>query len=103
MPTPNASRWAQFDDSILNRKRPVIVCTGAGDEHAIRRPCFAGSLVAHITTALTFLTLLLGFVGLNLVFLLGWMQVLGHGNRPDRCALLALCMMAKAIFAQVFG
>jgi succinate-acetate transporter protein len=65
---------------------------------------FAGSLAVHLTMTLTFLTLLLGFVGLDLVFLLGWKQVLGvTAIDLIACALLALYMMAHAIFAQVFG
>jgi succinate-acetate transporter protein len=63
-----------------------------------------GSLAVHAAMALTFLTLLLGFIGLDLVFLLGMKSVL-RITAIDLivCACLALYMMAHAIFAQVFG
>jgi uncharacterized protein len=62
------------------------------------------SLAVHLTMTLTFLTLLLGFMGLDLVFLLGMKSML-RITAIDLivCALLALYMMAHAIFAQVFG
>ncbi len=63
-----------------------------------------GSLAVHLTMTFTFLTLLLGFMGLDLVFLLGMKSAL-RITAIDLivCALLALYMMAHAIFAQVFG
>lgn len=63
-----------------------------------------GALAIHLAMTLTFLTLFLGFVGLDLVFLLGMKSVL-RITAIDLivCASLALYMMAHAIFAQVFG
>lgn len=63
-----------------------------------------GALAVHVAMTLTFLTLLLGFIGLDLVFLLGMKSVL-RITAFDLivCALLALYMMAHAIFAQVYG
>jgi len=63
-----------------------------------------GSLAIHLTMTLTFLTLLLGFMGLDLVFLRGMKSVLTI-TAIDLivCAFLALYMMAHAIFAQVYG
>ena len=65
---------------------------------------FVGSLAVHLAMSLTFFTLLLGFIGLDLVFLLGMKAVL-RTTAIDLivCASLALYMMAHAIFAQVFG
>ena len=53
---------------------------------------------------LTFLTLLLGFIGLDLVFLAGMKEVL-FITAVDLviCALLALYMMGHVIFLQVYG
>jgi uncharacterized protein len=53
---------------------------------------------------LTFLTLLLGFIGLDLVFL-GDMKGLLVITALDlvACALLAWYMMAHVIFRQVYG
>jgi succinate-acetate transporter protein len=65
---------------------------------------FIGSLAVHTAMVLTFLTLLLGFIGLDLVFLAdakgllaitAWDLVI--------CALLAYYMMAHVIFLQVYG
>jgi uncharacterized protein len=63
-----------------------------------------GSLAVHKAMTLTFFTLLLGFIGLDLVFLLGMKSVLTI-TAIDLivCASLALYMMAHAIFLQVFG
>jgi succinate-acetate transporter protein len=63
-----------------------------------------GSLAVHLAMTLTFLTLFLGFVGLDLVFLRGMRSVL-QITAIDLivCAFLALYMMSHAIFAQVFG
>jgi uncharacterized protein len=63
-----------------------------------------GSLAVHLAMTLTFFTLLLGFIGLDLVFLLGMKSVL-RITAIDLivCASLALYMMAHAIFAQVYG
>jgi succinate-acetate transporter protein len=65
---------------------------------------FIGSFAIHTAMVLTFFTLLLGFIGLDLVFLAGakglltitaWDLVV--------CALLAWYMMGHVIFRQVFG
>ncbi len=65
---------------------------------------FIGSLAIHMAMFLTFLTLLLGFIGLDLVFILGMKNVLTI-TAIDLviCACLALYMMAHVIFLQVFG
>ncbi len=65
---------------------------------------FIGSLAIHTAMFLTFLTLLLGFIGLDLVFLKGMTQILTI-TAVDLavCALLAWYMMAHVIFLQVFG
>ncbi len=65
---------------------------------------FVASLAVHKAMAATFLTLLLGFAGLDFVFLAGARAVL-IPTAIDLivCALLALYMMAHAIFHQVFG
>ncbi|PSH03669.1 MAG: hypothetical protein CXZ00_10820 [Acidobacteria bacterium] len=65
---------------------------------------FVASLAVHKAMTLTFLTLLLGFSGLDLVFLLGMKSILTI-TAIDLifCALVALYMMAHAIFLQVFG
>lgn len=62
------------------------------------------SLAVHLAMTLTFVTLLLGFIGLDLVFLEGMKSVL-RITAIDLvvCALLAFYMMGHAIFAQVFG
>jgi uncharacterized protein len=62
------------------------------------------SCAIHFAMFLTFLTLLLGFIGLDLVFLAGMKSILTI-TALDLivCALLALYMMAHAIFLQVFG
>jgi succinate-acetate transporter protein len=58
----------------------------------------------HTAMALTFTTLLLGFIGLDLVFLAGMKAQLLTITTIDLfiCAGLALYMMAAAIYAQVF-
>jgi succinate-acetate transporter protein len=65
---------------------------------------FIGSLAVHMAMTLTFLTLLLGFIGLDFVFLQGMKSVLTI-TAIDLivCAGLALYMMAHAVFLQVFG
>jgi len=65
---------------------------------------FVASFAVHTAMVLTFLTLLLGFIGLDLVFLEGMKQVLKI-TAIDLivCALLALYMMAHVIFLQVYG
>ena len=65
---------------------------------------FVGSFAVHFAMMLTFLTLLLGFIGLDLVFLAG-MKGLLTITALDLvvCALLAWYMMAHVIFAQLFG
>ena len=65
---------------------------------------FIGSFAVHTAMFLTFLTLLLGFIGLDLVFLAG-MKNLMFITAWDLivCALLAWYMMAHVIFLQVFG
>ena len=62
------------------------------------------SFGVHMAMMLTFLTLLLGFIGLDMVFIAGMKGVL-FITAVDliACALLALYMMAHVIFAQVFG
>lgn len=65
---------------------------------------FIGSFAVHTAMTLTFLTLLLGFIGLDLVFLAD-MKGLLFITAVDLviCALLAWYMMAHVIFLQVFG
>lgn len=65
---------------------------------------FIGSFAVHMAMMLTFLTLLLGFIGLDLVFILGMKSILTI-TALDLvvCALLALYMMAHVIFLQLFG
>jgi uncharacterized protein len=65
---------------------------------------FIGSLAIHTAMVLTFLTLLLGFIGLDLVFLAG-MKGLLTITAWDLiiCALLAWYMMAHVIFRQLYG
>jgi succinate-acetate transporter protein len=65
---------------------------------------FIGSLAVHMAMTLTFLTLLLGFIGLDFVFLQGMKSVLTI-TAIDLivCAGLALYMMAHAVFLQVYG
>jgi succinate-acetate transporter protein len=62
------------------------------------------SLAVHLAMTLTFLTLFLGFVGLDFVFLMGMKSVLTV-TAIDLivCAFLALYMMSHAIFLQTFG
>ena len=58
----------------------------------------------HTAMALTFTTLLLGFVGLDLVFLAGMKNLLLITTIDlFCCAFMAFYMMAAAIYAQVFG
>jgi succinate-acetate transporter protein len=63
-----------------------------------------GSFAVHTAMFLTFLTLFLGFIGLDLVFLGGRKSVMTI-TAIDLivCALLAWYMMAHIIFLQVFG
>jgi len=63
-----------------------------------------GSFAVHTAMFLTFLTLLLGFIGLDLVFLAGMKNLLTI-TAWDLvvCALLAWYMMAHVIFLQVYG
>lgn len=63
-----------------------------------------GALAVHTAMVLTFFTLLLGFIGLDLVFLAGMKSILTI-TAIDLivCALLAWYMMAHVIFLQVFG
>jgi succinate-acetate transporter protein len=65
---------------------------------------FIGSLAVHTAMVLTFLTLFLGFSGLDLVFLAGMKHVLTI-TAIDLvvCSLLALYMMSHVIFLQVYG
>ncbi len=62
------------------------------------------SLAIHVAMFLTFLTLTLGFIGLDLVFLAGAKDLLAI-TAWDLivCALLAWYMMAHVIFLQVYG
>jgi uncharacterized protein len=65
---------------------------------------FVASLAVHTAMALTFFTLVLGFIGLDLVFLQGMKSILTITSIDlIVCASLALYMMAHAIFLQVFG
>ncbi len=65
---------------------------------------FVASLAIHMAMTLTFATLVVGFIGLDLVFLAG-MKDLMTITAIDLilCALLAWYMMAHVIFLQVFG
>jgi hypothetical protein len=65
---------------------------------------FIGSMAVHFAMFLTFLTLILGFIGLDLVFLADMKSLLTI-TALDLvvCALLAWYMMAHVIFLQVFG
>lgn len=65
---------------------------------------FIGSLAVHFAMSVTFFTLLLGFVGLDLVFLAGMKSILTI-TAIDLivCALAALYMMAHVVFLQVYG
>ncbi|MCL2789490.1 MAG: acetate uptake transporter [Desulfobulbus sp.] len=63
-----------------------------------------GSFAVHTAMLCTFTTLLLGFIGLDLVIICGMKNLLA----PTAwvlivCALCAWYMMASTIFAQVFG
>lgn len=62
------------------------------------------SLRIHAAMAFTFTTLLIGFIGLDMVFL-GGMKNIMHMVAWDLvlCALAAWYMMAHVIFLQVFG
>lgn len=62
------------------------------------------SMGVHVAMFLTFLTLLLGFIGLDLIILAG-MKSLEVITAIDLilCALLAWYMMAHVVFLQVFG
>lgn len=63
-----------------------------------------GSFAVHTAMFLTFLTLLLGFIGLDLVFLGGIKSVMTITAAVlIICALLAWYMMAHVIFMQVYG
>ena len=63
-----------------------------------------GSLAIHTAMFLTFLTLVIGFIGLDMVFLAGMKQVLTvTAIDLAICALLAWYMMAHVIFLQLFG
>jgi uncharacterized protein len=63
-----------------------------------------GAMAIHLAMFLTFLTLLLGFIGLDLVFIADMKSVLTI-TALDLvvCACLAWYMMAHVIFLQVFG
>ncbi len=63
-----------------------------------------GSMKIHGAMAFTFTTLLLGFIGLDLVFLCGMKSLLTI-TAIDLiiCALAAWYMMAAVIYTQVFG
>ena len=63
-----------------------------------------GSMRVHMAMFLTFTTLLLGFIGLDLVFLAGMKGILKI-TAIDLlvCAGLALYMMAAAIYASLYG
>jgi hypothetical protein len=62
------------------------------------------ALAVHLAMALTFLTLLVGFIGLDCVFLFGMKSILTI-TAIDLivCACLALYMMAHVIFLQAYG
>jgi len=65
---------------------------------------FAASLRIHGAMALTFLTLLLGFIGLDLVFLAGLKQFLViTAIDLILCAACALYMMAGIVLAETAG
>ena len=58
----------------------------------------------HTAMALTFTTLIFGFVGLDLVFLAGMKNLLLPTTiMLFACAFMAFYMMAAAIYAQVYG
>lgn len=65
---------------------------------------FVGSFAVHTAMVFTFTTLLLGFIGLDLVFISGMKNLL-QITAIDLilCALGAYYMMAHVIFLQVFG
>ena len=65
---------------------------------------FFAAIRIHTAMALTFLTLIIGFVGLDLVFL-NDMKFLLRATTIDLfgCAFMAFYMMAAAIYAQVYG
>ncbi len=64
-----------------------------------------GAMRIHTAMAFTFTTLLIGFIGLDLVFLAGMKEQLLTITAIDLlfCAGGAFYMMAAAIYAQVFG
>ena len=63
-----------------------------------------GSLAIHTAMFLTFLTLVLGFIGLDMHFLAGNKEIVTiTAIDLAICALLAWYMMAHVIFLQVFG
>lgn len=65
---------------------------------------WVGSLKIHAAMAFTFTTLLLGFIGLDLVFLAGMKNLLTiTAIDLILCALGAWYMMAHVILLQVFG
>ena len=65
---------------------------------------FVGAMKIHGAMALTFATLLVGFIGLDLVFLAGMKGILkAVAWELIFCALCAWYMMAAIIYAQVFG
>lgn len=65
---------------------------------------WVASLRVHGMMAFTFTTLVLGFIGLDLVFLAGMKSILTiTAIDLILCALSAWYMMAHVIFLQVFG
>jgi len=65
---------------------------------------FIGSLAVHTAMIFTFGTLVLGFIGLDLVFLLGMKSLLTiTAIDLVLCAFGAYYMMAHVIFLQVYG
>lgn len=63
-----------------------------------------GAMRISTAMALTFTTLLIGFIGLDLVYLAGMKNLLFFvGVDLMICALLAMYMAAAAIYAQLFG
>ena len=65
---------------------------------------FFAAIRIHGAMALTFLTLIIGFVGLDLVFLAGMKNLLIPTTIDlFGCAFMAFHMMAATIYAQVYG
>ena len=65
---------------------------------------FFAAIRIHTAMALTFTTLIIGFVGLDLVFLAGMKNLLLPTTIDlFGCAFMAFYMMAAAIYAQVYG